>query len=328
MSQSPNPESNKQNHQGQGDNVAGNKNVTNNYYGTNPEAESKPIETIPHNIPPSNTIKFVGREETIKSLHQQLQDNQQLAITAVKGMGGIGKTELALQYALQYEDEYYKGGVCWVTDRESNIGLQILNFAENNLGIKPPENQSLESQVGYCWSQWQSIKQGEVLLVIDDVTNYKNIKPYLPAPSSPFKVLITTRLNLKGCSSLALDVLDEDKAIALLAGWLGEQKVNEEIEDVKELCLRLGYLPLALNLMGAYLCDRHLSISKILSILDDRGLTHESLCVTEETEEQLALSIDRGVEETFGLSWQILDEDVKELACFLSIFAFTYLYFY
>jgi len=54
---------------------------------------------IPHNLPRSGA-QFVGREKEIETLHQQLQQSDRIAISAIAGMGGIGKTELALQYAL------------------------------------------------------------------------------------------------------------------------------------------------------------------------------------------------------------------------------------
>ena len=51
----------------------------------------------PQNIPRSNVSAFVGREEKLTELHNTLQQNERVVISAVAGMGGVGKTELALQ---------------------------------------------------------------------------------------------------------------------------------------------------------------------------------------------------------------------------------------
>ena len=311
---------NNQQHSGSGDNVAGDKHV-HNY----PDQVRKPIDGIPSNIPQSNS-KFVGRAEKIKKLHEKLQENQQLAITAVKGMGGIGKTELALQYALKYKDNDYKGGVCWLRAREENVGVQILNFAENYLGVKAPDNQELELQVGYCWSRWQDVKKGNVLIIIDDITNYQDIQAYLPSEDLAFKVLITTRLNIEEITSIPLDVLTNDDAIKLLKKWVGKDKVNEQIEDVKELCWRLGNLPLALNLVGRYVLKRKITIKELLTRLESKGLSHEALLVDPEKDKTLkssTLRIKMGVAKAFELSWDELSNEAKYFRLYIKYLCFS-----
>ena len=69
--------------------------------------------SIPENIPPSNSIAFVGRDKQLAELHQLLQQNRQVVIAAINGMGGVGKTELAIQYAGQHLADY-PGGICWI----------------------------------------------------------------------------------------------------------------------------------------------------------------------------------------------------------------------
>ncbi|MEH2404479.1 hypothetical protein [Nostoc sp.] len=70
---------------------------------------------IPQNLPSNGTTTFVGREADLVALHEQLQQSERVAIASIHGMGGIGKTELALQYALRHlVGKVYSGGVCWL----------------------------------------------------------------------------------------------------------------------------------------------------------------------------------------------------------------------
>jgi len=75
------------------------------------------------------------------TLHQQLQQTERVAITAVAGTVGVGKTELALQYAMyHWEQGIYPGGVYWLGLRGVDLGAQILQFAVQELGLQLPED--------------------------------------------------------------------------------------------------------------------------------------------------------------------------------------------
>jgi tetratricopeptide (TPR) repeat protein len=274
---------------------------------------------FPQNIPNSNTDKFVGRERELESLHQQLQRNHEIVIAAVEGMGGVGKTELAIQYSLLYLHLHlYPGGICWLQAREQDIGLKIVEFARTDLGLEPPNYlESPEERVRWCWQHWH---QRNTLIVVDDVKDYKQIKPYLPPQPSQFKVLITTRLKLDLAGSLLLSVMQETDALLLLAQLIGSEKVTQELAQAKELCQRLGYLPLALQLVGRYVKKRKISLAEILRRLEEKGLDHSSLVVNE-NDRTWTLNIKRGVEAAFELSWEELSDSAQELGCLISLFA-------
>ncbi|MBE9208629.1 tetratricopeptide repeat protein [Nostoc sp. LEGE 06077] len=273
---------------------------------------------FPQNIPKSNTDKFVGREGKLKRLYQQLQRNDEVVIAAVEGMGGVGKTELAIQYSLLHLQLHtYPGGICWLQGRAEDIGLQIVQFARTDLGLPIPDDLELPERVRWCWQHW---REGNTLIVLDDVTNYSAIKPYLPPQPSQFKVIITTRLKLDLAGSLFLEVLQEIDALLLLTELVGEDKVKQESAKAQELCQRLGYLPLALQLVGRYVKKRKISLAEMLRRLEEKGLAHPSLVVNE-NDPIWTLDVKRGVAAAFELSWTELSELAQELGCLLSLFA-------
>jgi hypothetical protein len=104
--------------------VKGLRRVIDNLQGTTANSRSKinPSTSIPHNLPRSGVVKFVGRAEKLEQLHTQLQQSDRIAITAIAGMGGIGKTELALQYAIdRLQQGQYPAGLCWLRTRDREI---------------------------------------------------------------------------------------------------------------------------------------------------------------------------------------------------------------
>ncbi|MHC5859502.1 tetratricopeptide repeat protein [Nostoc sp.] len=261
-------------------------------------------------------LKFVGREAELQNLHQMLQENNQVVIAAIAGMGGLGKTELALQYAMAH-CETYKGGICWLLAKAGDVGIQIVQFARTQLDLNPPENFDLLAQVQYCFRLW---REGDVLLVLDDVGEYQQVKPYLPPPSSRFKVLITTRQHLgASIKELSLDVLQPEAALELLKSFFKEtpQRIEQELTVANQLCEWLGYLPLGLELVGRYLARKQdLSVTEMLRRLEKKRL--EQLAFVKPEADMTA---QRGVLAAFELSWQELEDSDKQLGCLLSIFA-------
>lgn len=289
-----------------------------------------PID-IPHNINRSGSQHFVGRDDELWELDRMLQTSRQIAVTAVQGMGGVGKTELALQYAWeQLKAETHSGGVCWLQGRE-NVGGQIELFAQIHLGLSVPEeikNKHPADRVEYYWGHW---REGEVLVVIDDVLDYAAIKKYLPPLDGRFKVLLTTRLELgSGIQRLPLGVLELEEAVALLRGLIGAKRVDADLDDAKSLCEWLGRLPLGIELVGRYLArNQTLTLAKMQERLNDKRLAAQGLIKSKldvamtATHESLAAA--------FELSWEDLDNELifaapvrryaRQLGALLSVFA-------
>ncbi|MEG4328835.1 tetratricopeptide repeat protein [Microcoleus sp. herbarium5] len=266
------------------------------------------------NIPCSGAVEFVGRTEQLSELHQLLEKNNQVAIAAIAGMGGVGKTELAIQYA-QGHAETYKGGICWLYPKRGDIGVQIVEFAIAHFpNLTLPNGLTLAGQVQFCWQRWA---EGQVLIVIDDVADYRQIKSYLPSESR-FKVLITTRERLaKPLARLDLDVLKPKAALALLKSLVERERLKREPWVARNLCKWLGYLPLGLELVGQYLAqDEDLSLAEMLRRLKQKRLRHPALKNPEPT-----MTAQLGVADAFELSWERLNDAEQRLGCLLSLFA-------
>ncbi|MHC5935962.1 tetratricopeptide repeat protein [Nostoc sp.] len=265
----------------------------------------------------SGVLEFVGREEELQNLYQLLQDNKQVAIAAIAGMGGVGKTELALQYAIQHRNTY-NGGLCWLLPKTGDVGIQVVQFARTQLDLNPPENFDLLAQVQYCWRRW---RDGDVLLVLDDVSDYEEVKPYLQSLPSRFKVLMTTRQKLGRIAKLSLDVLQPKAALELLKSLLKETpgRIDGELALANQLCEWLGYLPLGVELVGRYLARRQdLSLAEMLQRLENKRLDERSLS---KSKWEADMTAQRGVLAAFELSWQELKDEDKLLGCLLSLFA-------
>ncbi|MEH2259916.1 tetratricopeptide repeat protein [Nostoc sp.] len=274
------------------------------------------IKEIHQNIPPAVPFeKFVGRETELQNLHSSLQTSQQVAIVAVAGMGGVGKTELATQYTKQHLQKY-QGGVCWLSAQGIDVGIQILRFAQLKFKLIAPDDWELADRLRYCWQNWQ---QGEVLLVFDDVTDYKTqVQPYLPPESPRFKVLLTTRLGFdRTLPQLSLGVLKPLAAMKLLKSLVDRERLKSEPWVAREICKFLGYLPLALELVGRYLDTMpDLSLETLRKRLEKKRLEHEAIAKAKPL-----MRYEYGVAEAFALSWEQLDEKAQGLGCWLSLYA-------
>ncbi|MEP0896887.1 MULTISPECIES: tetratricopeptide repeat protein [Leptolyngbya] len=280
------------------------------------QIESKPVypPSIPENLPRLSDV-FVGRTEDLKKLHEQVKSGKPTAISAIAGMGGIGKTELAAQYASQQRDlGVYPGGVLWLSAR-TDLSEQIIEFARYQLQLNIPEDVEPERKVQDIWKQWQ---QKETLIVLDDVKDYGAIQRFLPPQRSYFKVLLTTRSRFGSpVQNYEIKVLSEAASLELLRSLVGDGRIDQDLDTAKRVCEWLGYLPLGLELVGRYLARKKgTSIAKLWERLQAQRLAAKALL-----EAEPGMTATLGVVAAFELSWQELNEDAQRLAMLLSLFA-------
>ena len=232
---------------------------------------------------------------------------------------------MALQYAYRHlAAETYPGGICWLR-AQADLGPQIVAFARTGLDLSPPDDLALDDKVQWCWRHW---REGDVLVIFDDVWNYDSdteqerkypkVKPVLPPAERRFRVVLTTRLKLLASDQrLELDVLTEPAALELLRSLVTDGRIDQQLEVAKRVCAWLGYLPLALELVGRYLAQSpDTSLATLEQRLQAKRLEANAL---KETAPEMTAS--RNVVAAFELSWDTLDESGRGLAGLLSLFA-------
>ncbi|MBD2365128.1 tetratricopeptide repeat protein [Anabaena minutissima FACHB-250] len=270
---------------------------------------------IPQNLPRSGVVDFCGRQEMQNQIHEHLSDEKSLFKTlAIVGMGGVGKTEVVLQYALN-SLELYPGGICWIYAKNQDIASQIIGFARIYLQISPSKDLSVEDQLRLCWNYWS---RKSSLIIFDDVSSYESVKLFLPPNEPRFRVLLTSRSQLgSSIKHLLLDTLDEGAAIAVLKSLANEERIQRELPIAKQICNWLGYLPLGLELVGRYLGRRsELSLAVLQQRLEDKKLLARAISQAEQD-----MTRPLSISAAFELSWAELSAKAKSLAYALCLFA-------
>jgi tetratricopeptide (TPR) repeat protein len=205
------------------------------------------------NVPYSRNPFFTGREDTLLTVRTRLEVSGRAALTqALSGMGGIGKTQTAIEYAYRYRDQYR--AVMWVSSDTDITTKTSLVAIASGLGLvskdDPDHNRALEAVKRWCDtnSRW--------LLVFDNADHPQLVKPFLP--SSPRgHILLTSRAHVLDSVGVAkpLDVLEmpSQDAIDFLFARTGRIASPEEKEAAVALAKELGHLPLALEQAAAFI---------------------------------------------------------------------------
>jgi TIR domain/Tetratricopeptide repeat/NB-ARC domain len=203
---------------------------------------------------PPRIASFTGRAEQLDKLDAILMHEKPAAVTqtvgraAVQGMGGVGKTSLAIEYAHRYRNLY--AGVCWCP-AETRTGLlsALANLAVT-LGAASADEAKIEKSAKAALGRLAE-QRATWLLVYDNVTSPDEIADLLPSAGA--RVLITSRFSDWGewADKVPLDVLPPEQAITFLQARAG----HSDPSGAKTLAKALGYLPLALDHAAAY-CRR------------------------------------------------------------------------
>ncbi len=228
-----------------------------------------------HNLPyRSMGGLFKGREDVLERLQSELGAGKTAEITqvqAIHGLGGVGKTRLAVEYAWRVLENGQHTAVFFViADTEASLNTNLAALASSHL-LNLPERRIPEQSVIVEAVLVELGRRTDWLMIVDNVDSdevavrlHKQVLPRLAGGN----VLITSRRSNwpDEVADLSIDKLDEVDAVAyLLEKTEGKRAKSANDEALaKEVGRELGGLPIALEQTAAYVCQRHIGFGTYL----------------------------------------------------------------
>ncbi|MFJ4713331.1 FxSxx-COOH system tetratricopeptide repeat protein [Streptomyces sp. NPDC088785] len=217
------------------------------------------------NVPPKNP-NFTGREILLEAVDEQLRQKETAAVLphALHGMGGVGKSQIAIEYVYRHSAEY--NVIWWVPSERESLILASLAELASFLGLDtgpqantavPAVQEALRS--GKPYDNW--------LLVFDNAEDIDAVRAYFPS-GGPGKIIVTSRNRdwERVATPLSVDVFDREESIALLQ----RRAPDLATADADLLADALGDLPLAIEQAGAWHAATGMPVAEHLELLSQR----------------------------------------------------------
>lgn len=282
------------------------------------------VSTTLWNVPHRRNPFFTGREDLLRELHKGLTGQYDIPgppAQALYGLGGIGKTQLALEYVYRFREAYR--AIFWV--RAASYDTLMTDYGALARMMNLPERDAQDQQAMMAAvKRWLSQHQ-DWLLILDNADELSLLPDFLPTGSDGH-LLLTTRAHAVGAlaASLPVEELDEEEGMLLLLRRARVLASHEELASAtpteralaQTIVQELDGLPLALDQAGAYLEETGCSLADYLQLYHQRRhdlLTRRSMLVSD---------YPHTVASTWALSFEQVEQSNPAAAELLRLCAF------
>ncbi|MFL6137218.1 MAG: AfsR/SARP family transcriptional regulator [Frankiaceae bacterium] len=279
-----------------------------------PPTPPPPPLWIPPSTLPMDLADFTGRAHELVEVLAAATDGGSTRIVAIDGMGGSGKTALAVRAAHRLVPAYPDGQLYLDLRGYAPEGQPVTTAGalDSLLRAMYVPRQQVPEELTEQLLLWQTmLADKRVLLLLDNVADASTIRPLLPT-SPGCAALVTSRarlLDLDGARWMSIGALSAADSADLITTVLGADRVEAESDAARELAELCGHLPLALRIAATRLRNRpRWAIWYLVDRLRDEA--HRLLELS---------SGDRDVATTLRLSYEALSDDCRRALRLLSV---------
>jgi hypothetical protein len=228
-------------------------------------------------MPPRNA-HFIGRDDMLATVAEQLQLGELAAVLphALHGTGGVGKSQIAIEYVYRHQHEF--DVVWWVPAEQQSMVLSSFAGLARALGLTVgPQPGTAVPRVLDALRDGD--RYGRWLLIFDNAEDVDGVRPFIPT-SGNGKVIVTSRNRAwEGvATSLTVDVFRREESRDLLM----RRSPALGADEADRLAAALGDLPLAIELAAAWHAASHMPVDRYLALLeqhraelDASGIVHD-----------------------------------------------------
>ena len=199
---------------------------------------------------------YVPRPENLTAVKASLLDAAQpdtLVISAIYGMGGIGKSVLAAALVQESDvQQRFPDGILWVTLGQNPDLLSMVNQWIRELRDYDYNPTTLEAASLHLRTL---LADKQALLVVDDIWHPEHVQPFRIGGAGCCVLVTTRQTQIKEATRYDLDLMTPQQSLDLLTQYLPEDLSAAEIAQAETFAQEVGYLPLALELAAAQIAD-------------------------------------------------------------------------
>lgn len=298
------------------------------------------------NIDPPNQ-NFVGRKDKIIQILERVLDNENIAVTGVKGMGGVGKTAIVTEICNYFKNswsenpkypefvkdilgnkKYFTDGFLWIRfEREETISFVLENIY-SQIGVKIISD-DIEERLKALNS---ILKHKDVLIILDSAEQNKDNFKTLFRAFKNLPIIVTSRIEFPNIDTINVNQLEKQEAYDLFLKHFKKDVDKLQQQQIETLCKDVGYLPIAIIILASKAriykknivqlieeFGRSKSEMKDKSILEYLNLKTE---LTENEKEEIRKNQDAIL--CFKLSFDDLEQIHKEVFMRCGLFFFSF----